>query len=862
MKRKIESGVFLAVVFLLCTLTEGVAQRGSNQYLPAKPDNLIDRVRFDEEGSKAYTNLSGPYTGDALFGMNPKSGKRSDTYWRIFSDRSGNVLFKDDKLTEPSKHKAEIGQKLYVIDESPIALKVLAMTSDPYTDGSYETAKVEMEGWIPKKKTLLWERPLISENSSFEMKAFLMNVNDRELLEEFARKGKNKDLVELYKAPDSGEPMSEKQLYEVLFVFKYDQDSRRYLVANDAVIGGYGYELFWVSESRIKVWNTRLALEWNFDESACEERLNNKAAVVFSDPARAVEYGKGEFQPDFGGKDDFLDAKDPCSDRRLPAPEVFDTKSQRYVGSVIRYPFFESRPGYYVCGALTRFDPKSMITIDNWEATESEIDNKLEKGSRVNIMFCINGSYTARKNAESYAKLIDKARNSFERDTVFQGKVRVGATIFYDHKRKTPPLTIGPFADRSGIEDVKKAVGDPKNYTAEPQIPLLYHGMNEAIERGAQEGETNVVIVLGGSSDVFHRMMPVTNAEANPFYLREQDLRSAIKKYNAHVLAVQVDTEGDYAAFYSEFRNHMRTKVLGEIVKEVDEDYARVAEFADAQNLSYPQWQAEDNTVADNVRLDVVKDYHLEYAVVSAIDTRDDFAIGSATAEDLVVDFTKRIAEKERVMLQNLYKVVRDHSEWKSFIGSAGQEVVKSHLLQGFSDDQLKQLFLEKVQLLYTGYTPKSIEGQTHHLYDQVLFMSRQDLQEMRENIQRIKREALDARRQRKGVVDAWYGYGAAILKEDIAALQKNFPVEKSKDLQRLLLSGVPELGMHSSMFSKYSAVEILTEGGKVQGEDIDAYLNGLEAKERNISELLRSANLEYRTGSYTFFWVPIEYLP
>ena len=838
------------------------AQRGGSEHLPAKPDNLRDRIRFDDEGSKDYTNLTNPYKAGSTFGISQRGKKRSSDYWRVFSDRDENVLYQDPGLNQAGSITASIGQKLYVLDENPNALKVLALKSDPYTDGSYDHGSVLGEGWIAKENLLLWEKPLISENSSFEMKAFLMNLNDQDLLAEFARKGKDKDLVELYHAPDAGEAVSKKQLYEVLFVFKYDSESRRYLVANDAIIGGYGYELFWVSESRIKVWNTRLALEWNFDSEACEERREGRSATVFSMPQRAIDYAAGQFDPDFGGENKFLDAKDPCSDRRLKAAEVFDPKSSRYVGSVIRYPFFESRPGYYVCGALTRFDPKSMIALDNWEATESEIDNKLEKGSRVNIMLAINGTFTSRKNAEYYADLVDQVRNSFDRDTIFKGKTRVGVTFFYDLKRGTPPLTIGPYADRAGLEEVKNAIADPQSYRSEPQIPLLYNGLNEALERGAQEGETNVLLLLGGSSDVFHRMVPVANAEKNPLYVSERELRDKIRKYNAHVMALQVDVEDEYAMFYSEFRNHFRTRVLGNIVKKVDEEYTRVAEFADAKNLSYPQWRSRDDLGVSNVRMDYVEDFHLEYAVLSAIDTRGDFSLPTKSINTLVTDFTDRIATKERNMLINLNKVVRDHSQWKSFIGSAGQEVVKSHLLQGFSDEQLKQLFLEKVQLLYTGYTPKIIEGQEHALYQQVLFMSRQDLQEMRENIQRIKREALDARRQRKGVVEAWYSYGAAILKEDVASLQKNYPVERSKDLQRLLLSGVPELTEHSSMFSRYSAVEILTEGGKVQGEDIDKYLGSLDAKERRISELLQSAKLEYRTGSYTFFWVPIEYLP
>lgn len=840
----------------------GQAQRGGTENLPAMPDNLRDRIRFDEEDSKSYTNLTDAYLGKATFGISGKSKKKSNEYWRVFSDRDHNPVYSDDQLTAETGNFAKIGQKLYVVDERNEAIKVIGLPSDPYTDGSYEKSSVQFEGWIPKTKLLLWEQPLISENSSFEMKAFLMNLDDKELLTQFAQKGKDKDLVELYHAPDSREPVEKKQLYEVLFVFKYDPDSRRYLVANDAIIGGYGYELFWVSESRIKVWNTRLALEWNFDEDACEERSEGKGAAVFSMPQRALAYSKGEFDPGFGGRNEFLEAKDPCTDRRLGAPEVFDLKSNRYVGSVIRYPFFESRPDYYICGALTRFDPKSMIALDNWEATESQIDNKLEKGSRVNVMFVVNGQYTSRTNGAGYATLVDKVRNIFDRDTIFKGKVRVGATFFYDIKSARQPITVGPFAERSGLDEVKKAMADPKNYTAEPQIPLLYHGINEALERGSQLGETNVVIVLGGASDVFHRMVPVSNAERNPFYVSEKQVRDQVKKYNAHVLAMQVSTEGDYAMFYSEFRSHFRTKVLGEIVKQVDEDYARVAEFAEAQNLSYPQWISDNDKGQTNVRADLVKDYHLEYEVISAVDTRSDFGLNQKAIDEMVTDFAERVATKEKNMLVNLNRVVRDHSEWKSFIGSAGQEVVKSHLLQGFDDDQLRQLFLEKVQLLYTGYTPKFIKGQGEPLYQHVLFMSRQDLQEMRENIQRIKREALDARRQRKGVVDAWYGYGAAILKEDVAVLQKNYPVEKSKDLQRLLLSGVPELTQHSSMFSNFSAVEILTEGGKVGGEEIDTYLASLESKERNISELLRSANLEYRTGSYTFFWVPIEYLP
>jgi len=811
---------------------------------------MFNDLRFNLDDKKIEGDLT------KRFDSSNRNDFEMDEAWLVFSDRSKNPVYKASSATGEVAGTLDIGDVLYVLEDSGPTLKVVQLSATPESNFTFKASSVKVQGWIAKNKLILWDRPLRSNNTRIELKGFLINDGGDELIKKISNKESNKELIELYDSPESNTKVKDKSLYEVLFVYNYDSDQNRYLLSPSYNISGSRDEVFWVNAYRVKVWNTRLALEWNFDEPAVKERQDNLLyrATVFSSLDKADKYRQGLIQKAEIDNRAFLQTMDPCCENELSKMVM---RNNRYSGEIMRYPYFESQNSEVLkCGALLRVNPENSAVLNesDWQVIMLRWKNKIEATERVNVVFVINSRIEFSEHAAELGNLIDICQQKLEAaDVKFKGNIKMGAVLFQDMKEK-PPYKV--FAATKDFGTLKRDLTKKQNYVPIADMDprdLMNLGIKKALEEVCHPDETNLVIVLGSAGDCFSGKSPRKQNPVKDFAVPQAALASALVEYDAHVLAIQAFNHPKDAVASAEFGQQM-SSLLRQVTNQLADEYRDVDNAVKNTSQSDPVWARSD---VSNYSLDYVTKFKSTFKVYSAKESKHDLNI--STIGSLIGDFVADVAKKESEVLASWNELILDDSKFSDRVVSGGSEI--RDILVNFSPEERRMLALQKVQLLYNGFTPIQIKGANHPTYQFVLFMSKSDLEQLNDRIKKIIIDSSQPKQQRKAIVKAWYEYASSVLNEPVDKLQDRY--KNSTDLQRVLKTGLRGFKLtDSSIFSKYDEDQI-NDVHYVTSEILMDYVTHLKKISEDITALIQDSNMAYRTSNGSrFYWVPIDYLP
>ena len=138
--------------------------------------------------------------------------------WIVICDREDaqtyTTINKDGSEANP-KEKLKFKDWFYVSDENQTHIRIFK--------GNVNTASLKVEGtardfgWIAKESILLWTSGLEDSKTKIASKAFLLNK-----AEEVKKimKLEKKEIVKIFKGPETGEVIGDKSIYEFYFVMK------------------------------------------------------------------------------------------------------------------------------------------------------------------------------------------------------------------------------------------------------------------------------------------------------------------------------------------------------------------------------------------------------------------------------------------------------------------------------------------------------------------------------------------------------------------------------------------------------------------------------------------------------------------
>ncbi|GLR16665.1 hypothetical protein GCM10007940_12800 [Portibacter lacus] len=793
---------------------------------------------------------------DQLRFQNARDKYDKDAPWIVVSDRDNNPTYK--KPDESSEQMETIGFKsyFYVVDEKDEWIHIIqARTS------GLKVSKLNKDyGWVPKSKMLLWTSGLVDDITRIHKKAFLLNkVQD---IERILRED-SKDFAKIYSGPLTNKIADKKTIYEFYFVYKKEND--RYLLGKESLVSSSRVEnviVGWVDRKKAADWNTRIALEPNFDQLAFEERQNNPDLRVIG----FTDLGGVNGNATTGAIIDEKKAwdNDPIN---ISSNKLASSNPRRFKGSVVRFPMLKSYPDAFQSGAIGEIQTKSMKDVVN---SVSEVDYsgivegvKESSTSRdnYNVFFLIEGTRQLAKYKQSVLNTIENLERNFGDEV----KIRYGAAVYRD----TPEEQIGKlFEIQPLVNDKAKVINfinqaefdqwhDNDEYTA------LYYAMNEMLLKGSfSDNHTNIIFLIGNNADYkFDRARKQLAQESNDKTLLEADgILDNLAKINAHLIAVQCMNQGNRScAKYPS----MGASFIVEASKRQHREYSSITEYFPGAKIVNPSMPDMDEgkmlemTGGPNVGKVLkpernaeisqkeLQDY-MEETIVDIQEFVEDHweKMANITFDGDAMDLEQSSGVWEPAIAREVYRLIQKRKENKSF-----------------SEDDLKKIIDQKYHLYREIFLVKRVKGAKHDAMSYVMFMPKEDLKDYIRTLKKLAGASDGSPDQQR---EALFLTFTELLKQFTgnSGLSRKDIEKTSVDELRAIMQGIEGEGLQIGEGMEFKIGSILSPRKMGEAEleklivDILDKLDGLES----IYRLGDRYEFSYSTADNTYFWIPVQY--
>jgi len=325
---------------------------------------------------------------DQTDGVLNKSTVNYDNLWVVYSDRGDNPARVKPAEGEAVQTTLDFMQPALVINENDKWLQLVEYKTDWCLGEGDEFKKlcgrVKVLGWVEKRKLLLWEVPLHTENK-YAIKALAISTASD--LQKYTASESTDALVQkklnLYDDPGLQQKnKSDFRIFSFLFVYKFENN--RYLVGKDPLIRNYRQNarktiLGWVDASSIEPWKKRICLEPTKDNYSARQK-GKIYNVLFEHKSDAQQYSM-----------DGRLSKDPIWQKQL---------SERPKPAIKRLPILSSETANHggrllLTGVVTPIYDSKGDTVWTEEAYTQMAMSKEQRdaeNSIVNIIFVVEDS--------------------------------------------------------------------------------------------------------------------------------------------------------------------------------------------------------------------------------------------------------------------------------------------------------------------------------------------------------------------------------------------------------------------------------------------------------------------------------------
>lgn len=785
---------------------------------------------------------------------------RNRSPWFVICDRQDTKVYEKvgREYVPDAKKRLKFGEYYYVVAEDGPRIRIgkAALDSRRIEKGSYSDI-----GWVYKKDVLLWAKGLRNERTLINKKAFLLN--SVEAINDVIRQ-KDKKIVDIYNGPESGQTMGEKTIYEFYFVLK--TENNRYLLSKEANLSTQLLEVNnpivgWVLKSRVAEWNTRLAMEPNYEEPAFNERKTNPKL-------RVAAYGDEEAAENHAnGKPNLSLAYWESDPAALDPSKLAKGNPRRFNGSVVRLPILNTTPKYFTTGVIGEITVKGSlaelgkINEVNYSALNASLDNIKNVRENFNVVFVIEGTSNLALYKEAIAVGIERV-NAALRDVPNR---RFAAVVYRDIPEAVDKRMIEIKPLTSKHEDIATWLRQVQFARWRDNDPwtVLNKGIHSALTGvGLNKSDTNIIIVIGENGDFSADALRMAKDGKNEANIAEEALTKRMCEFNAHLFTIQCRNNGDLAG--RRFVEQLHSLSLDnancqyDLVRGVSK-YAPDIEINGPEmglNLSAQKIALEGGTMRAEINRPRAK------STFSEAQVKENMEAAVLDVFGFVDSFWKKLS-----------KIVDEGASYTDVssggLSSAAIAKVMATLRNGsgtaYTVKDMDNLLKDKYRLYAQVFVPRKIEGASFPAFSQVLFMPKEDLEDYIQTLRQLA-NAYDGTpdEKRKALFDTL----VELLKQytgDSSLKSKSYKNTSTGDLS-LIMQGLSGEGLDlSSSTDKRNKILIsdFMDRKETTDQEINDYVKGILERTKTLEGILKQGakyEFAYRSSEENiYFWIPLE---
>jgi len=758
--------------------------------------------------------------------LSPVTEKKDKTFanWIVYSPIDEAKTYTNSSPSSAVKKQLKYMDYYYVIEENG---EFAHIYKDENVQGRSLSEDAIDFGWIHKRELLLWNKCLVTSEYNINKKALIVNTVE-------TIKGQDiNDLnyVKFRNAPSKNADFTgnKSQMFEYYYVYKTDVDSEGnewYLLSTADFIASINDReeiLGWTNKNRLIDWDSRIAVEPNWEKEAQKERRSKQQLVFWADKKSCLKYFSSE-----NSISDTMKIWDK------------DNLKKRANGSLPRFPLLQNpeiiqyenkEVNILKAGIIgdVKNREETVFSAENFSKVIDKITKKLIKKKNVNVFFVIDATKSMQPYFGSVKNAITKFMSKIEEKNS-NNKFKFAVGIYRDiSEGEEKAFKVKEFGNTKDILNFLSNVKakDIHNYTF---TESMFDGIiNSLYDSPVDADGTNFLIVIGDAGN--HTKNEVSNRE------KMEIIAGLLNEYEYNFLSFQVHNNGNKQELEAsaEFVNQFKEigKLFGEKSKldiniEGFENYKPVL-IKDGENYKFEK----------NTSYRIFNIYGLQKGnSISAKELEKELTNQLVGYDDFARDFINFVRDK---IYKRKEKLV--DRNWGTF--SPGY----SYLLKnaGITDKEIEALEKNSYQIFVEGWGPIDIEGYSYPLMKKVLIFSQDELNRINVNMQNLFQFSTS---------EAFVRYIKSQAKTLLIVQRSDISINE-------LLSQIIGLPVRSKLFEDITLKDInhLTE---------DDYFNltkYLKIKQRKISKILKDKDFKYQfmpdvNRASVFYWIEEDVMP
>lgn len=785
--------------------------------------------------------------------------------WYVIGDRDAKTYKKPNSKSSP-KAQLKFKQIAYVIDEDSKWLHVATCDKLVRKRDRKLRGQITDLGWIQKDKILLWPFSLLNEHNNIHLKGFLLNkAKDINKI----RKERNRKIANIYRGPNTNSKVDTLGLYDFFFVYK--KENNRYLIGRNSTLNTMSVSedlVGWVDDYKVSTWNTRIALEPNFNEEAFEERKSDKnlRVVGFATQQEADQYAK---QGVIKGSP--LWDNDPV---KIAPRKLAKSNPRRHKGALIRFPMLERNQNFYTSGSINKLPTFALNKV--FEEQEGEIDEityawmqeivlKCEKKKKnLNIFFLIEGTPQNSGIQETIRKVIDELIFKTED----QINIKLGVGVYRDVEQKLINKDFELFRcnnDTKSFYNFLEKI-EFENFGETDEWTDLQYAMNQSLVKGGfSQEQANILFVIGNYADFRYNIPRKITAKANnPEYLvKFSKLIDNLSKFEMNTFFIQPTLDNNLIASYV-FVEKYRDLLL-QVANKSFRNYRKIANIY--KNTTVPPPLIPDQEIVSQKRLKLQNGIGISEIIYPGNNNQylENYKISQFITENI-----KEVISHNNHIYKKFSSIINDGNgiDFEDNAGVWGADI--AHILYSEIQDvendevareELKKIVNEKFKLYHKVFLPNAILGSEHPPFSFVVFMPESDLRDyihQLENLNNAIEGPIDELRE--VLFETFENMMHKYSGEDLSRTS----VETSNiDKLRALMQGISEEGYYIGDKLGFDIGDI-RDSKKMTEDEIDDLSIRIQNKYKNLKKILqKGSNYEfsYTVNGNIYYWIDANYL-
>ncbi len=824
------------------------------KYLPAKfypPTAYTDKQKWE----------------DQMFSVEKTKVKESlkqPKHWRIIGDRDTKTYTSPDFNSE-IKDELKFKETAYVIDEKKEWIHI-AKSVDSRLRPYDKELKGEIKdfGWVRKDKVLLWPQSLVNENNNIHLKGFILNkaVAINEII-----KKKNRKIVSIYKSPETSETIRNLELYDFFFIYKIE--GTRYLLGRNYDLKNSVEDdlMGWIDKYQLTKWNTRVALEPNFEKEAFEERKANKNL-------RVVGFETIEEVDQFAKTGKII--KKPLWDNdpvKIAPSLLAKSNPRRHKGAVIRFPVLERNQNFFTSGAINKLPTYSKDK--NFKNKEGEIDeisyalmneivlNCEKKKNNINIFFLIEGTPENNGIQSIISSVVDEIKTNINYDVNFM----FGAGIYRDIEQKNINKDFELFECNKNIDlfnEFLKGIAFEEYGETDDWTDLNYGLYNSLVKGGFSKEETNILFIIGNNVDFKFDPARRYAAKANDekYIISYKKLANKLAQYEMNTFFVQPILNRNNISSY-EFVSKYRALLLRTANNHYT-NYKKVLPLLEGK--INPPTIPEPDSISQ-------KHLTLENGIgISEIIYPGKYnnKLDGEEISQFFIENINKVIEKVNNLHETFSKVIYDGEgididENSGYWGADILNVIAKELEKYENEESVKKdlvlITQEKLKLYHKIFLPRKILGARYDPFSFVVFMPESELRVYAFQLKKLKNSMTESMDEiRESLYDTFEEMMVRLAGEKI----DNEGIEKSSiDQLRALMNGIEDEGYYIGDKLNFDLGDI--KNPKIMSDErIYDLGDRIQEKYQIINGILNQGNkyeFSYTVNGNTYYWIDANYL-